>query len=68
MTSIANNGALEVRTSDGVKFGKELREKEFLFDKEYLPLNHGVYTVHSIVLAPGPRSVVFCCILFQSLP
>jgi hypothetical protein len=33
--------ALDVRTSDGVKFGKELREKEFLFDKGFLNLNHG---------------------------
>jgi hypothetical protein len=33
--------ALDVRTKDGVKFGKELREKEFLFQKGYLNLNHG---------------------------
>jgi hypothetical protein len=32
---------LDVRTKDGVKFGKELREKEFLFEKGYLNLNHG---------------------------
>lgn len=38
MTSIT---ALNVQTKDGVKFGKELREKEFLFQKGYLNLNHG---------------------------
>jgi hypothetical protein len=32
---------LDVRTKDGAKFGKELREKEFLFEKGYLNLNHG---------------------------
>jgi hypothetical protein len=42
MTSpIANGTALEVWTKDGVKFGKELREKDFLFEKGYLNLNHG---------------------------
>jgi hypothetical protein len=35
-----NTVALPVNR-DGVKFGKELREKEFLFEKEYLNLNHG---------------------------
>ncbi|KAH3911731.1 hypothetical protein HBI56_139980 [Parastagonospora nodorum] len=40
MTSIS---ALDVRTKDGVKFGKELREKEFLFQKGYLNLNHGSF-------------------------
>lgn len=33
--------SLDVRTKDGVKFGKELREKEFLFDKGFVNLNHG---------------------------
>lgn len=32
-----------VTTKDGVKFGKELREKEFLFSKGHLNLNHGMY-------------------------
>jgi hypothetical protein len=42
MTStIANSTALDVWTKDGVKFGKELREKEFMFQKGYLNLNHG---------------------------
>lgn len=42
MGSISNNTtALPVRAKDGVKFGKELREKEFLFEKGYLNLNHG---------------------------
>ncbi|KAJ4988463.1 hypothetical protein SVAN01_06080 [Stagonosporopsis vannaccii] len=35
--------ALPVRHKDGVKFGKELREKEFLFEKGYLNLNHGSF-------------------------
>jgi hypothetical protein len=34
--------ALEVRTRDGVKFGRELGEKEFLFDKGWINLNHGM--------------------------
>jgi len=42
MTSSSNNAALEVKTKDGVKFGKELREKEFCFKKGFLNLNHGV--------------------------
>lgn len=41
MGSIENITSLAVRTKDGVKFGKELREKEFMFDKGYLNLNHG---------------------------
>jgi len=32
---------LPVRHKDGVKFGKELREKEFMFEKGYMNLNHG---------------------------
>jgi hypothetical protein len=35
---------LEVRTKDGVKFGKELRDKEFMFEKGFLNLNHGEST------------------------
>jgi len=35
--------SLQVKTKDGVKFGKELREKEFLFQEGYLNLNHGMY-------------------------
>jgi len=42
MTSSSNNAALEVKTKDGVKFGKELREKEFCFKKGFLNLNHGM--------------------------
>jgi hypothetical protein len=34
---------LEVRTKDGVKFGKELRDKEFMFEKGFLNLNHGEF-------------------------
>jgi hypothetical protein len=35
--------ALDVWTRDGVKFGKELREKEFMFQKGFLNLNHGEF-------------------------
>lgn len=41
MGSVENATSSAVRSKDGVKFGKELREKEFLFDKDYLNLNHG---------------------------
>jgi hypothetical protein len=43
MTSPLASGtaALQVRTKDGVRFGKELREKDFMFQKGYLNLNHG---------------------------
>ena len=44
MTSSVGNSKskiLQARTKDGVKFGKELRDKDFLFDKGYLNLNHG---------------------------
>jgi hercynylcysteine S-oxide lyase len=34
--------ALDVRTSDGVRFGRELKE-EFLFGKGFLQLNHGEF-------------------------
>ncbi|KAF2999024.1 hypothetical protein E8E13_008212 [Curvularia kusanoi] len=34
---------LPTRQKDGVKFGKELREKEFMFEKGYLNLNHGSF-------------------------
>ncbi|KAI4694104.1 uncharacterized protein J4E84_002684 [Alternaria hordeiaustralica] len=43
MTSSLDNAALEVKTKDGVKFGKELREKEFCFKKGFLNLNHGSF-------------------------
>jgi hypothetical protein len=46
MTSSSKNGtaaALQVKTKDGVKFGKELREREFLFGNGYLNLNHGMF-------------------------
>src|SRR5436305_1484182 len=51
MTSSSSNGAsLAFKTKDGVKFGKELREKEFLFDKKFLNLNHGVYIFFQMIL------------------
>ncbi|KAI4650130.1 uncharacterized protein J4E78_008412 [Alternaria triticimaculans] len=43
MTSSLDNAALEVKTKDGVKFGKELREKEFCFKNGFLNLNHGSF-------------------------
>lgn len=45
MTSnnVSVNAALDRKTKDGVMFGKELREKEFMFAKGYLNLNHGEY-------------------------
>ncbi|KAH7385449.1 pyridoxal phosphate-dependent transferase [Phaeosphaeria sp. MPI-PUGE-AT-0046c] len=44
MTSpLDHSTALNVRTKDGVKFGKELREKDFLFREGYLNLNHGSF-------------------------
>lgn len=45
MTSnnISVGDALDRKTKDGVRFGKELREKEFMFAKGYLNLNHGEY-------------------------
>jgi hypothetical protein len=54
MTSTSSN-ALEVRTKDGLNFGKELREKEFLFDKAYTPLNHGM--LFAIPLIPVLRFI-----------
>lgn len=32
---------LDITTKSGISFGKELREKEFLFGGGYLNLNHG---------------------------
>jgi hypothetical protein len=32
---------LDLKTKSGVAFGKELREKEFSFGREWLNLNHG---------------------------
>jgi hypothetical protein len=53
MTSSSKNGtsaALEVKTKYGVKFGKELRDKEFLFGNGYLNLNHGMFRRLSLSL------------------
>jgi hypothetical protein len=60
--------ALEVRTKDGVKFGKELREKEFLFQKGYLNLNHGkwwsfICSIESLLV--GDDSPRFTCMHFD---
>jgi hypothetical protein len=59
-----SSNALEVRTKDGVKFGKELREKEFLFDKAYLPLNHGMCIACRIV---SELMVLLCCFFCRNL-
>jgi hypothetical protein len=37
--------SLQLRTKDGVKFGKELREKEFSFGEGFRNLNHGEYDI-----------------------
>jgi hypothetical protein len=41
MTSNSKYGVSDIKTKDGIAFGKELRDKEFLFDKNFLNLNHG---------------------------
>ncbi|CAO2653784.1 Nn.00g031950.m01.CDS01 [Neocucurbitaria sp. VM-36] len=48
--------ALQVKTKDGVKFGKELREKEFLFDKGFLNLNHGSFGTYPRAVRDKMRS------------
>lgn len=59
MTSTnTENKALDVWTKDGVKFGKELREKEFMFQKGYLNLNHGEYGLF-LVLVESHTLLVF---------
>lgn len=45
MGAVTESNALPVRQKDGVKFGKGLREKEFLFAEGYLNLNHGEFSV-----------------------
>lgn len=42
MTSNSKYGVPDIKTKDGIEFGKELQEKEFLFDKGYIGLNHGM--------------------------
>ncbi|PVI08716.1 PLP-dependent transferase [Periconia macrospinosa] len=41
---------LTATTKDGIKFGKELRRKDFMFDEKYRNLNHGSFGTY-------PRSV-----------
>ncbi|KAL1648953.1 hypothetical protein SLS61_006685 [Didymella pomorum] len=43
-------------SDDVVKFGKELREKEFLFDKSYLNLNHGSFGTYPLPIRTVLRS------------
>jgi hypothetical protein len=79
MTSSLKNGttaALDVQTKDGVKFGKELREKEFLFADGYLNLNHGMSRglVHHVRLegiaryTPSLFSIYTCSLLSWTHP
>jgi hypothetical protein len=53
MGSITEDTAsLPVRSNDGIKFGKELREKDFMFEKGYLNLNHGMSPALLLLLNP----------------
>ncbi|RYN32108.1 Hercynylcysteine sulfoxide lyase [Alternaria arborescens] len=59
MTSSSKNGAsaaLEIKTKDGVKFGKELREKEFLFGNGFLNLNHGSFGTFPRIVRDAMRA------------
>ncbi|KAF1850783.1 PLP-dependent transferase [Cucurbitaria berberidis CBS 394.84] len=56
LSSLSLGSSLEVKTKDGVKFGKELREKEFLFDKGYLNLNHGSFGTYPRTVRDTMRS------------
>ncbi|KAF1949562.1 PLP-dependent transferase [Byssothecium circinans] len=47
--------ALDVRTKDGVKFGKELR-KEFLMDTKWRNLNHGSFGTYPLAIRNALRS------------
>lgn len=42
MTSNAKYRVANPKTKEGVLFGTELRDTHFLFDKEFLNLNHGM--------------------------
>ncbi len=52
LSKMSNTEILKMKTKNGVRFGKELREKEFLFDKEWLNLNHGEQLQSSLLLLP----------------
>ncbi|EMD62343.1 hypothetical protein GGP41_002129 [Bipolaris sorokiniana] len=43
MTSNTRYGVPDIKTKDGLWFGKELRDEVFLFDKGFLNLNHGSF-------------------------
>ncbi|KAF2821186.1 PLP-dependent transferase [Ophiobolus disseminans] len=47
---------LEVWTKDGVRFGKELRKKEFLFAEGYVNLNHGSFGTYPKFVRDKMRS------------
>ncbi|KAF1913000.1 pyridoxal phosphate-dependent transferase [Ampelomyces quisqualis] len=60
MTS-SNNTALDKQTKDGVKFGKELREKEFMFQEGYVNLNHGSFGAYPKTIRDKMRGFQDAC-------
>ncbi|KAL7773829.1 hypothetical protein CFE70_003796 [Pyrenophora teres f. teres 0-1] len=48
--------AVQATTTDGVKFGKELRDKEFLFANGHLNLNHGSFGTYPRVIRDTMRA------------
>ncbi|KAI8941709.1 hypothetical protein NX059_002917 [Plenodomus lindquistii] len=53
---MTSHAILDAKTNDGLKFGKELREKEFLFDKGYLNLNHGSFGTYPLPIRNALRT------------
>ncbi|KAF1945199.1 PLP-dependent transferase [Clathrospora elynae] len=51
----------EVKTKDGVRYGKELREKEFLFEKGFLNLNHASFGTYPQSVRTTMRSFQDSC-------
>ncbi|KAF2127609.1 PLP-dependent transferase [Dothidotthia symphoricarpi CBS 119687] len=51
-----SSNVLALRTKSGVKFGKELREKDFLFGEGYLNLNHGSFGTYPLPVREAMRS------------
>ncbi|EDU48003.1 CsdB Selenocysteine lyase [Pyrenophora tritici-repentis] len=50
------SAVVQATTKDGVKFGKELRDKEFLFGKGHLNLNHGSFGTYPRVIRDTMRA------------
>jgi len=50
--STSDASVVQVTTKDGVKFGKGLRDKEFLFGKGHLNLNHGMAGIFYMFCGP----------------